>query len=95
MAQGNAQEKTTAEPDPLIAAMNTIMSLSPETEASIRARRDKRTITAETAARFSGLGLAAHHWSYARPRRIRPKRRTERHWPIPRSPAAPSLRRES
>ena len=51
MAQGNAQEKTTAEPDPLITAMNTIMSLSPETEASIRARQDKRTITADTAAR--------------------------------------------
>jgi hypothetical protein len=37
MAQGNAQEKTTAEPDPFIAAMKTIMSLSPETAASIRA----------------------------------------------------------
>ena len=50
MAQGNAQEKTTAEPDPFIAAMKTIMSLSPETAASIRARQDKRTITADTAA---------------------------------------------
>ena len=51
MAQGNAQEKTTAEADPFVAAMKTIMSLSPETAASIQARQDKRTITADTAAR--------------------------------------------
>ena len=37
MAQGNAQEKTTAQADPFVTAMKTIMSLSPETAASIRA----------------------------------------------------------
>ncbi len=37
--------------DRFVAAMKTIMSLSPETAASIRARQDPRTIAADTAAR--------------------------------------------
>ena len=51
MAQGNAPEKTTAEADRFVAAMKTIMSLSPETAASIRARQDKRTIAPDATAR--------------------------------------------